>query len=226
MSAIKAIFIKQLTDLPRNWSVFLLFVMWPLMAFVMGSLTGEAEVQTGMFVSMLIASGPMVSIANNVAEDNEYKGLRFLIMAGVKPWQYLISMASAFILASVVSLIALFWIGGFTGDILFRSSIAAALGLVTSALLGAAIGIFAKNVQQATAVSTPLMMVLAFAPMVSMLNETIARISEFLFSTQVLILVLDPNANFTRALIIIMANAAILLAFFVVAYKKKGLRGG
>ncbi|MCL2842856.1 MAG: ABC transporter permease [Oscillospiraceae bacterium] len=225
MSAIKAIFTKQMADLPKNMSVLLLFIMWPLMAFVIGNLMGYVEIQAGMFASMLIASGPMVSIANNVAEDNEYKGLRFLVMAGVKPWQYLVGMAGAFILVSVLSLASLFWIGGVTGDVLLRASIVGLLGLIASSILGGAVGIFAKNVQQAAAISTPLMMILGFAPMFAAANETLARIAEFLFPMQVMVVILNPYADFTRALIVIAGNAVVLLAFFAIAYKKKGLRG-
>ena len=225
MSAIKAIFIKQMTDLPKNLSVLILFVLWPLMALVMGNVMGELEAQVGVFAAMLIASGPMVSIANNVAEDNEYKGLRFLVMAGVKPWQYLLGLAGTFIVASILSLASLVWIGGITGDVLIRFSIVALLGLISSTILGGAIGIFAKNVQQATAISTPLMMVLAFIPMFAGFNETIERIAEFMFPYQVLMVLLNPYADFTRALIVIAGNAVVLLVFFAIAYKKKGLRG-
>jgi len=225
MSAVKAIFIKQMNDLPKNFAGMGLFILWPVMALLMGNVMGEPMVQAGIFAAMLIGSGPMVTIANNVAEDNEYKGLRFLVMAGVRPWQYLLGLAGAVLLASAVSLTALILIGGFTGDVLVRIVIVGALGLITSSILGGAVGIFAKNVQTAAALSTPLMMVLAFTPIFAGFNETIARIAEFLFPFQVLMVALSPYADFTRALIVIAANAAVLLAFFAFAYKKKGLRG-
>jgi len=225
MSAVKAIFVKQMNDLPKNFAAMGLFIIWPVLAFVMGWAMGDVEIQAGMFAAMLIASGPMTTIANNVAEDNEYKGLRFLVMAGVKPWQYLLGLAGAVLLASAVSLAALVLIGGFTGDILIRLLIVAVLGLFASTILGGAIGIFAKNVQQASAISTPLMMVLAFIPLIAGSSEILTRIAEFLFPYQILMVILNPYADFVRALIVIGGNAAVLLAFFAVAYTKKGLRG-
>jgi len=225
MNAVKAIFMKQMNDLPKNFAGLGIFLLWPLMAFIMGSVMGDIEVQAGMFAAMLIGSGPMMTIANNVAEDNEYKGLRFLVMAGVKPWQYLLGLAGSMLIASAVSLAALILIGGFTGDVLIRLIIVAVLGLIASSILGGAVGIFSKNVQQASAITTPLMMVLAFTPMFAGFNETVARIAEFLFPYQVLMVVLNPYADFTRALIVVGGNAVVLLAFFAVAYKKKGLRG-
>ena len=225
MNAVKAIFIKQLNDLPKNFSVLSMFILWPVMALIMGNVMGEISVQAGTFAAMLVGSGPMMAIANNVAEDSEYKGLRFLVMAGVKPWQYLLGLAGSVYLASAVSLAALALIGGFGGDLLVRFVIVAALGLIVSTILGGAIGIFAKNVQQATAIYTPVMMVLAFTPMLALFNETIARVAEFLFPYQIFMVILNPYADFARALIVIAANAVVLLAFFAVAYKKKGLRG-
>ena len=225
MNAVKAIFMKQMADLPKNFAGLGIFLLWPLMAFIMGSVMGDMDVQAGMFAAMLIGSGPMMTIANNVAEDNEYKGLRFLVMAGVKPWQYLLGLAGSMFIASALSLAALILIGGFTGEVLLRLIIVAVLGLIASSILGGAVGIFSKNVQQASAITTPLMMVLAFTPMFAGFNETVARIAEFLFPYQVLMVVLNPYADFVRALIVVGANAVVLLAFFAIAYKKKGLRG-
>jgi len=225
MNAIKAVFTKQMNDLPKNFAGMGLFIIWPIMAFAMGSVMGEAEANAAMFAAMLIGSGPMVSIANNVAEDNEYKSLRFLVMAGVKPWQYLVGLAGSVLLASAVSLAALIWIGGFTGDVLIRLLIIAALGLVASSILGGAVGIFAKNVQSASALSTPLMMIFAFTPLFAGFNETVAHVAEFMFPYQVLMVVLNPYADFVRALIVTGGSIVVLLAIFAVAYKKKGLRG-
>jgi len=225
MRAIKAIFAKQMHDLPKNISILSMFVIWPVMAFLMGQVMGDADIHAGTFTAMLVGSGPMIAIANNVAEDNEYKGLRFLVMAGVKPWQYLAGLASFIFLISLVSLGAMVWIGGFTGTLLVRYIIVSSFGLIVSSILGGAIGIFAKNVQQATAIYTPMMMILAFVPFFAIFNETIARFAEFLFTYQINMVIFDPYVDFGRALLVVGANAAVLLAFFVVAYRKKGLRG-
>jgi len=143
----------------------------------------------------------------------------------VKPWQYLFGLTGFVLVMSALSVAAFVLIGSFSGDLLVRFVVVAILGLIASSILGGAIGIFAKNVQQASVIYTPFMMMLAFLPMLSMFNELIARIAPYLFSYQVLRVILDPYADFTRALIVIGVNIAVLLAFFIVAYKKKGLRG-
>jgi len=227
MSAVKAIFIKQIADFPKNMSVSMMYVIWPLIAFMMSQAMPPeyAMPQIAMFAAILVGVTPMIGIANTVAEDNEYKGLRFLIMAGVKPWQYLIGLSGFVLIMSALSTTAFVFIGDFAGEQLVRFIVIAALSCVASAVLGGAIGIFAKNVQQATSIYTPAMMILMFLPMMSMFNENIQRVAQFVFSYQVLQIVLNPEADFTRALIVIAGNIAALLLFFIVAYKQKGLKG-
>ena len=226
MSAVAAIFIKQANDFPKNMGVTIMYVLWPAMAFLMAHFMGEEGLaQVAMFAGMFVGSTPMIAIANTVAEDNEYKGLRFLVMAGVKPWQYLLGLSGFVLIMSAISTTAFIFIGDFAGEQLTRFIIIAALSIIASAILGGAFGIFAKNVQQATTLYTPAMMILMFAPMLSMFNENIQRVAQFVFSYQVLQVVLNPDADFHRALLIIGANIVALLAFFIVAYKKKGLKG-
>ena len=225
MKTISAIFSKQLSDLPRNISVSLLYILFPVMAFVMGSMMGDMNIYAGMFAAMFVGSTPMIAICNTVAEDSEYKSLRFLVMAGVKPSQYLLGLAGFVLLMSLLPLAFFAFIGGFSGALLIGFAIVSVLGLIASSILGAAIGIFSKNVQQATAIYTPIMMVLAILPLFASVNETLERIAEFLFSYQVFLIALHPEPDLVRALIVIAANIVALLAFFIFAYRKKGLRG-
>jgi len=243
MNVVKALFMKQAVDLPKNFTVLSLFIMWPVMGLLFGQFMPEPiGIQMANFAGILIGSGPMVAIANNVAEDVEYKGLRFLVMAGVKPWQYILGMTLFFAIITAVTLAIMAVMGGFTGQLLLWLCILSILGIISSSLLGGAIGIFSKNVQQASAYYTPAMMLLAFVPMIAMFNETVAQFAQFLFSYQIgavlfpLVMQAHPelleyagemaaDPDYMRAIIIMAANALVLLALFIAAYKKKGLRG-
>ena len=225
MNVIGAIFVKQLCDFPRNITVSLLYILFPAMAFIMGSLMGDMDVYAGTFAAMFIGTTPMIAICMTVAEDREYKGLRFLVMAGVRPSQYLFGLTSFVFLLSLPPLLFLVYVGGFAGTLLINFAVISILGLIASSILGAAVGIFSKNVQQATAIYTPLMMLMVMGPMLASANETLGRIMEYLFSFQVFLITLHPEPNLVRALIVITINIVVLLAFFIFAYKKKGLRG-
>ena len=225
MNAIGAIYKKQWNDFPKNLSVSLLFVMFPVLAFIMGSIQGYLEMQAAVFAASFVGTTPMVAICMTVAEDREYKGLRFLVMAGVKPTQYLIGLTGFVLMMSLLPLSAFIFMGGFTGTHLVFFVALSVLALIASCLLGAGIGIFAKHVQQATAIYTPIMMALMLAPMFASANETLERVAEYLFSFQILIVALYPGYDMVRALVIISANIVVLLGFFIFAYKRKGLRG-
>ena len=230
MNAIKAVFTQQYHDLTKNVSVTMMFILFPvlsvLMSTVMGDMDGfDSQAQTAVFIAMLVGTAPLVTIANNVAEDREHSSLRFMVMAGVRPSQYLLGLGSFVLVMTALPAAFMTWHGGFEADMIVRLVSTGVLGVLASAVLGAGIGIFAKNVQQASMIYTPFMMVLMFLPMLSMANETIERISGFVFTTQLMGLASDPDADLGRGLLIIAANLAVLTAFFVAAYRKKGLRG-
>jgi ABC-2 type transport system permease protein len=224
--AIGAIFQKQLADLPKNLTVSLIYILFPAMAFIMGSLQGYMAEQMAMFAAISVGVVPMCNIAVCVAEDREYKSLRFLVMAGVKPVQYLIGLMGFVCVMTLLPMAFYAFFGEFAArGILLNMMVVSLLGIVASAILGGAIGIFAKNVQQATAIYTPLMLGFVLLPMIAGINETIGRIIEFLFPSQIFIIALTDTPDLARALIIIGANIVALLVFFIFAYKKKGLRG-
>jgi ABC-2 type transport system permease protein len=225
MNTISAIFTKQLNDLPRNITVSLLYILFPAMAFVMGNMIGDMDIYAGMFAAMFVGTTPMIAISNTVAEDSEYKSLRFLVMAGVRPSQYLFGLAGFVILMSLIPVAFFAFIGGYVGKQLISFAVVAILGLLASSILGAVIGIFSKNVQQATAIYTPFMIIVAFMPIFATVNETLELIAGFVFSYHVFLIALLPEPDFLRALVVITVNIAALLIFFILAYKNKGLRG-
>ncbi|MCL2007937.1 MAG: ABC transporter permease [Treponema sp.] len=225
MNAVRAIFIKQMNDLPRNVSITLLFILYPAMSYIMGQVMGDVVPFVAMFTAMFVGSTPMIAMCNTVAEDREYKSIRFLVIAGVKPLQYLFGLAIFAISMSLLPLSVFAYQSGYTGVTLFHFFLITVSGCIVSAILGASIGIMSKNVQQATAIYSPVMLLLALMPPIAAVNENIARIGEFIYSYQTFIFMFNPEAGINRPLLVIFANLAILLIFFVAVYKKKGLRG-
>ena len=77
----------------------------------------------------------------------------------------------------------------------------------------------------ATSIVMPVMMILSFAPMLAMFNDTIKKFAK-IFYTQQLKLCMDElsfeNVSL-EAFLIIAVNAIILIAIFAVTYKRKGL---
>lgn len=232
MRAVSAIFQKQLSDFPKNVSIVLMYILYPVLAFVMGNFMGEGEAFVITFAMMFAGAAPMITIANTIAEDNEYKSLRFLIMAGVKPHQYILGLALFVLVMSVFSLLAFVLIGGFSMDAIMIFMPLGLLICLVSCVLGGVVGIFSKNVQQSAAIYTPLMLVITFVPFIGSFNETIGQVAHFLFTQQFVrimayIVFADPYASIDMlaALIIIAGNLLAFGILFAIAYKKKGLKG-
>lgn len=218
---------KQLKDTIKNKTILIQFILFPLMTVIMEnaiSLEGMPELFfTKLFAIMYIGMAPITSVAAIISEEKEKNTLRVLMMANVKPWQYLCGVgfyvwAICMLGAGVMSL-------GFSGkDRAFFLGLMG-IGFFISILAGACVGIFAKNQMAATSLAMPGMMILAFLPMLSMFNEKIAKVAT-IFYTEQLKNILE-KMSFSdmpeNAVWIILINAVVLVCLFSFAYKRKGL---
>ena len=77
----------------------------------------------------------------------------------------------------------------------------------------------------ATSVTVPVMMVFSFLPMLSIFNETIAKVAKFTYSQQVSLLINGiGTADITSEnLVILGTNMAVAVVLFLAAFRKKGL---
>lgn len=231
MRRARAIFIKQAKDIFKNPMMLVQFIIYPAVAFIMTQLIANSnpDIPDNMFVTMMgaIFAGMalIMSISSIISEDVEQKSLRLLVMAGVKPHEYLLGTGGFVLLAGAVVSCVFGLIGNFTVPELMKFLAVMISGAAASILLGASIGILAKNQQIATAIATPAAMILGFTPMIANFNETAAKAANVLYTQQLNVIVNDFSANFLKALAVIGANILVLLALFVFAYKKKGLRG-
>jgi len=230
MRSIKAIFSKQAKDMFRNPAVLVMFIVFPAVAFIMTQLIAKSndDIPDNMFVTMMAAifagMGLVTSSAAVIAEDIERKSLRFLIIAGVKPHQYLIGTGGFFLLAGAVTSVVFALIGDFTGTETLKFLTVMITGSAASIILGAVIGMLSKNQQAATSLSMPIAVIIGFTPMVASFSETVEKYASILYTQQINVIVNDFSANFIQALIVIGMNIAVLLILFIVTYRKKGYR--
>ena len=239
MRNILVIIKKQLQDTFKNKTILIQFVMFPLLTIVMENAVNIEGMEPlffmKLFSTMFMGMAPLTATAGIIAEEKEKDTLRVLMMANVKPWQYLIGIATyvwtiCMIGAGVMSTTIPASLEKTSSSQTPESAIATylsimAVGFVISTLAGAAIGFFAKNQMMATSLTVPVMLILAFAPMLSMFNDKIEKVARVFF-TQQLKSTLDEMAlasvNATNA-VIITANAVLFTALFVYAYQRKGL---
>ena len=224
-----AIFKKQLKDTMQNKTVLIQFIMFPLLTLIMSQTITLEGMQENFFVNlfatMYIGMAPLTSIAAVIAEEKEKNTLRVLMMSNVKPYEYLLGVGSYIWFACMLGAAVICAAGGFA----LREGLAfmgiMAVGILASLLVGAAIGTWSKTQMMATSITVPVMMFFSFMPMLSMFNDTIAKIAKFIFSQQVNIMLgrvntLQPEAE---NICIVVINMVFFTALFTFSYKKSGL---
>jgi len=191
-----------------------------------------------IFITMMAATFVGMAlipfVAGIVSEDREKKSLRFLVMAGVKPHDYLLGVGGVVLFASLFPSLAFGLMGRFSlGELaVFIAVMVSAAS--ASILLGLTIGIFAQNQSASTGLAMPAAMLLGFGPTIAPFNEQVARVLG-IFYTQQLNAVMagfqtvsgsppDPGLVL-QSFVVIWANIAVLAVLFAFAFIKKGLRG-
>lgn len=223
---IKAILWKQIKDTLKNKTILIQFVMFPVMTVIMEN---AIEIQdmpehffANLFAIMYVGMAPLTSVAAIIAEEKEKNTLRVLQMSNVKGGEYLLgNLIYIFVMCMTGSLV-IGLAGGYEGKTLLAFLVIMAVGHIISAVLGAAIGVISKNQMSATSLTVPVMMVFSFLPMLSMFNETIAKVAKVVYSQQLHLLLQNihkPELS-GRGLSVLVVNAVVILSIFVAAYRR------
>lgn len=230
MKNIGIIFRKTMKDTGKNVALLIQFIMFPLMAVIMESAIQLEDLPehffVGMFAVMHIGMAPLNVTTAVIAEEKEKNTLRVLLFGGVRPVEYLIGIGGYIFSASMIGAVIFAVLGDYRGMEFMQFLLIMAAGIIVSMLLGAVIGIQSKSQITATTIMTPVMMIFAFLPMLSMFNDTIAKIADIAYSQQIQLLLNGlawQTAPETKSLIVIAASAAIAAVMFALAYRKTGL---
>ena len=227
MNNIFVIIKKQIRDTLKNKTILIQFILFPVMTLIMENAINLEGLPEHFFVKlfavMYIGMAPLVAAAGIIAEEKEKNTLRVLMMADVKPRQYLAGIS--------IYVWAICMLGALVMSITLPASVRAffllimGIGFVISIIVGACIGIFSKNQMMATSLTMPLMLIFSFVPMLSMFNESIRKYSTAVF-TQQLRLLMDNMTfeEFPLTGIIVLGGSAVFFAgLFFAAYQKKDL---
>ena len=230
MRSVKAIFIKQAKDVTKSPMALVMFLTFPAVALLMTIFVAGSndDIPKNMFVTMMAAifagMGSITTASDAIAEDIERKSLRFLVLAGVKPSQYLLGTGGFYLLGGAVTSVIFALIGDFTFTEIMKFLAVMVSGVAASILIGATIGVYAKNRQTATSLCMPAAVIVGFTPMLAAFNETIERFAGFLYTQQINVIVNDFSVSLWKPMLVIASNIAVLTVLFVIAYKKKGLK--
>ena len=224
-----AIFRKQVLDTRKNRAVLIQFIMFPIMTIVMSNAVKVDDMPEffylKLFSIMYMAMAPIVSMSAIISEEKEKGTLRALMMSNVSPVSYLAGVGIYDLLACLIGTMLMSKACGLDDGPWWNYIGVIMIGLLISIVLGAAIGVLAKDQMAATSLAVPVMCIFTFLPMMAQFNDTIAQIAKFFYTQQLYLALTDINnvKIGTEGLIIIAANAIVILAFFVLAFRKEGL---
>ena len=229
MRNISAIFWKQIKETFKNKAIFIQFVMFPVMTIIMENSVKIEGMQPRFFASlfavMYVGMAPLVSMASFLSEEKEKNTLRVLLMSNVRPAEYLLGIGSYLWTLCMIGASVIGIGGGYRGKALLSFLLIMGFGILISIVVGAAVGSLSKNQMMATSISVPVMMILSFLPMISMFNETVAKIARFAYPEQLRILIsqLDHIKVSSEMVVVLIVNTVLALSIFVFAYRKCGL---
>ena len=243
MNNTKAIFIKQMTSLLKVPSMIVQGVLFLIIAAAFVFFLGPDEVHecdycipayvcapceqeayerfelpipsgVGLFAVVFIGLALIGSASALVIEDKTTTNLRFMAMADVKPYQYLVGTVASTIIVVAVMLVFYALLGGYFGvDMFWFMAIGVSGGLV-SILLGVVVGL-----SKVPILATPLSLILGLGPTFGSQNETVANMLRFTFIQQVNIAIADLSADLTSSFLIIGANGAVVMLLFVFMHR-------
>ena len=231
MNNIKAIIYRQSLVFMKDKSFLIQFFMFPMLAFVMTEFVARPDdylpdtLFIGMFAAMFAGMILIPTTAGIIAGDKETKGLRLLVMSGVRPVQYLIGITAVLLAFAIITSLVFMLMAGAAGSEAVIFLAAMVTSILCSIFLGASLGLIAKSVQSATAVALPVAMVLGITPMLGMFNDTVNTIFRPLYTMQTSRLIEDLSISPTEPLLILAGNMVVFIALFLLLYARKGLQG-
>ena len=223
MRNIKAVFIKQILSYVKNPAMYatpITFLLIPLAFRIFIPDVPPAEI-VPQFIVMFIGISMIGASSGFIAEDRVTMNLRFMGMAGVKPYQYLIGTCSTLLIASFVAIVLFGLIGQHSGQALVNFVVISMLGATNSMLFGITLSL--SKLANFTMLAA---MLLGVGPIFAGANEALANIFNFTYTMQVNNVVSgDLTANPMEAIQIILINMAVILVAFIVLNIRNGLDG-
>lgn len=224
-----AIFKKQIKDTLKNKSVFIQFIMFPVLTLIMNhtiKIEGMPEnFFVFLFATMYIGMAPLTSIAAVISEEKEKNTLRVLLMSNVKPWEYLFGVGIYIWFICMLGAAVICFAGSYDPGERMTFMLIMAIGILASLLIGAAIGTLSKTQMMATSITVPVMMVFSFLPMLSLFDERIEKAAHYVYSQQISLMLgrIGESHMEAEAVWIVAANMLIAAGAFAAAYWKSEL---
>lgn len=224
MRNIGALLCKEAKNSMKNKEVLVLFLVFPVMGWVLTKTIGK---QPGLdpsffivvFAGMHAVFAPLLASASLLAEEKEKGTFRSLRFANVTLGEYLTGLGLLVWLADLLT--GLTFLPLLQGSVSLYAAFLAAmsLGCLLSVVVGGCIGLNAEGTAAANSMSMPFGMLFAFLPMLASFSEPIRRAASLLYGQRVNELLAGKPLTPSMALTI-LCNLAVFLAAAVYFYRR------
>lgn len=226
---ITAIFKKTLKDMIKNKRQLLFFLMFPVMTYVFGAFMTEGkEMFPLVFIPINILFCSLNIMASIISEEKEKGTLRSLIFANVKPLEYFIGNGLFVLLATLISCSLFIPIISIEGINYLYFYLFMILSSICAIVLGATIGVSAKNQMSANGICAPITIILGMLPTFGAMNESLKKVTDVLFTSRFantvaeIVNKMDVTLNYQTFLVYIL-NFIVCLVIFYLVYRKNKL---
>ncbi len=220
---VTALFCKQVKDTCKNLQVLVLFFVFPVVALVMTNTlpdeAGGAMFFISLFATMHCVFAPLVAAANIISEEKEKNTLRILILSNVTMPEYLIAMGCFIIFLTLLTGCSFLFMDSAIMEHGFSFLGILLMGGLVSASFGMCLGLQSRNASAANALAVPLGMFFSFVPMLASFNESIEKVSRFMYGQQISFFIADLNPS-PSGVAVVAANLALLLGVGVILYRR------
>ena len=206
-----------------------------VMKLVYGSVSegGLSDLLKGLALSFgALMSATMTGIycvSAALAEEKEKHTLRVLMTSSVNGLEFFLGSLIPVVGMILLTNIVIVPVSGLSMD---AAQWAVYLGVsflcaVTCAVIGMIFGIFSRNQETASTITTPALLIFMMLPIFANLNETLAKISDFLFTgvmQQTVIHIANGDAQMVpgTSIAVMAAEIAAAVLCFLVIYRKNG----
>lgn len=228
LTNIYVVFMKEIKDTIKNKAVLLQFIMFPCMVALMSSavpLGQELPVNffVKLFGAMYVGMAPLIISTAIISEEKETNTLRMLLFSNVKGSEYLLGIGGYVYFFCSIGAFVITLFGQFTMQERMMFLLLCKVAILISIFIGGCIGLACKNQMSANSISVPIMMICSFIPMLSMFNESIKQVGEYIYTQQVNLMFeqLSFSAFSTQSWIVLFGTLCVTLGMFMIIYKRK-----
>ena len=186
-----------------------------------GEQLGQTDFFISIFASMHMIFTPLVTTASIMAEEKEKNTLRVLIMSGIHPVEYLVSVGGFIFLCTIISGSSFLFMGQYNLQTGIGTMLCMGIGCICSIVLGLTIGGIAPNMMSANAIAVPVSLVLSFLPMIANFNKSIGKFAKYTYGQQIGYYMQNPEGYklSMESIIIIAVNFLLCAIAFVYVFR-------